>query len=80
MCSFERYILVSYNGFSKLEIEGDSTKKGSSLSSIMLLMEDNRRFFHNLNISNCCHFYREGNWTIDCLGKKCIYSTNSNIW
>ena len=46
----------------------------------MMLMEDIWRLSHNLNIYNCCHIYREANRIVDCLAKKCIYMTDSNIW
>ena len=79
-------LVATHNGFSNLEIEGDSkviincyNKKGSSPSSIILLMEDIWRLSHNPNIYNCCHIYREANRTVDCLAKKGIYMTNSNI-
>ena len=80
-------LVATYNGLLNLEIKGDSkviidcyNKKCSSPSSIMLHMEDIWRFSHNFNIYNCCHVYRKANRTIDCLVKKSIYMTNSNIW
>ena len=75
-----------YNGFTKLEIEGDSkviincyNRRSSSPSSIILLMGDIWRLSQNLNIYKCNHIYREANRTTDYLTKKCIYNTNPNI-
>ena len=81
-------LAATYNGFSNLEIEGDSkviidcyNKKKSSLSSsIILLIEDIWRLSRNLNTYNCFHIYRETNRIVYCLAKKGISNTNSNIW
>ena len=78
--------VATYNGFLNLEIEGHFKviidcyiKKGCPPSSILLLMEDIWRLYHNLNIYNYCRIYREANRTTDYLAKKGIYMTNSNI-
>ena len=75
-----------YNGFTNLEIEGDSkviivcyNRRSNSLSSIILLMEDIWRLSQDLNIYNCGHIYREANRTTNCLAKKSSYNTNPNI-
>ena len=59
-------LTATNNGFSNLEIEGDSkviiagyNKKGSLPNSIILLMEDIWRLVQNLNIYHCCHIYKE---------------------
>ena len=42
-------------------------------------MEDIWRLVQNLNIYKCCHIYRKANRTTDCLTKKGICITDSNI-
>ena len=82
------YVLATRdNGFSNLEIEGDSkividcfNRKSSLPSSIILLMEDVWRISQNLNIVNSCHIYREANRTTNCLAKKGSCNIDSNIW
>ena len=80
-------LTVTYNGFSNLKIIGGSkviincyNKKKSNLSSsIIVLMDDIWRLSWSLNIFNCCHIYRESNIAVDCLAKKHICNSNSNI-
>ena len=62
------FLAAIYNGFSNVEIEGDSkvvidcyNKKCSSPRLIILLMEDIWRLTQNSNIYNCCHIDREAN-------------------
>ena len=43
-------------------------------------MEDIWKLSRDLNIYRCCHIYREANRTTDCLAKKGICNTDSNIW
>ena len=75
------------NGFTILEIEGDSkeiidcyNRRSNSLGSIILLIANIWRLSQDLNIYNCCHIYKATNRTTDCLSKKDIYNTNHNIW
>lgn len=75
------------NGFSNLEIEGNSkividcsNKKGNLPSSIITLMEDVWRLSQDLNIFKCGHIYWETNKTIDYLDKHSRYNNDLNIW
>ena len=43
-------------------------------------MEDILKLSRDLNIYQCCHIYREANRRTDCLAKKGICNTDSNIW
>ena len=42
-------------------------------------IEDIWKLSHDQNIYNCCYIYRKTNRIIDCLTKKCIFYTDSNI-
>lgn len=48
-------------------------------SSINLIMEDIWMHSQNLNIYNCSHVYWEANRTTNCLAKRGICNTDSNI-
>ena len=54
-------------------------RRSSSLSSIILLMEDVYRLSQDINIYNYGHIYREANRTTECIAMKCIFNTNPNI-
>ena len=45
----------------------------------MLLVEDIWKLSQNLNIYHYCHIYKKANKTTNCLTKKDIYMTNSNV-
>ena len=58
-------LAVTHNGFTSLEIEGDSkviidcyNKTSSPPSLITLLMQNIWRLSHDLNVYNCCHNYK----------------------
>ena len=80
-------VLATLNGFSNMEIEGNSKviincyiKKNSLHTSITFLMEDIWGLAQNLNIYNCCNIYRKANRITYCLVKKGICNTNLVIW